>query len=143
MLNQRLTQLEEQIRHQPQQNNHINNNTQQGNPHQVNKKNTSSAHSTDKGGVPNIPKMIEYIENTMQTLKYFSTQLSQQQDTAQTHIPFPYTSINFWDTTSISYPLQQDSIKSNLTTTFQTSAESSNLKPTSVIHKYWKLTMKA
>ena len=55
MLTQRLTQLEEQIRHQPQKNNNIKNNTQQGNPHHVNQKNSSSAQSTDKGGEPNIP----------------------------------------------------------------------------------------
>ena len=83
MLNLRITQLEEQIRNQPHNNN--NNNIKQGNPCHINQKNLSITQSTDKGGVPNIPKMLEYIENTMQTFEDFSTQLSQQQDNAQTH----------------------------------------------------------
>ena len=86
ILKQRITQLEDQIKQQPQRNSNINNNTQQRNHHHVNQKNPLSAQSTeDKGGEPNIPKMLEFIANTMQTLKDFSTQLSQQQNTTQTH----------------------------------------------------------
>ena len=40
------------------------------------------------------PEMLEYIEDTMQTLKDFSTQLSQQQDTAQIHMGMWQTSQN-------------------------------------------------
>ena len=86
ILKQRITQLEDQINQQPQRNSNINNNTQQRNHHHVNQKNPLSAQSTeDQGGEPNIPKMLEFIANTMQTLKDFSTQLSQQQNTTQTH----------------------------------------------------------
>lgn len=79
----RVQQLEEQVKpkNAPIMTNTINNTSNLSNG----QKNTNSAQSNVPGAPLEIQDMLEYITKTMQTLNGFKTQLTQQQDTGQTH----------------------------------------------------------
>ena len=49
-------------------------------------KNLDTPQNTDKGGAPDINKMLNYIQTAMQTLNDFTKQLTQAQGTTQTHM---------------------------------------------------------
>ena len=79
----RVQQLEEQVKpkNAPIMTNTINNTSNLSNG----QKNTNSAQSNVPGASLEIQDMLEYITKTMQTLNGVKTQLTQLQDTGQTH----------------------------------------------------------